>query len=87
MCGKPAHLALQPEIVQFGAMTQTPHQTVDESPKSPCVSSCAVSGRSGFCIGCGRRLIEIAGWSGFSDAEKRDVLAQLPARLAGMKPA
>jgi predicted Fe-S protein YdhL (DUF1289 family) len=52
------------------------------SPKSPCVSRCAVSGTTGFCIGCGRKLIEIAGWTGLSDDEKRAVLAQLPGRLA-----
>jgi len=35
---------------------------------------------SGLCEGCLRTLDEIAGWSAMSDAEKRAVLAQLPAR-------
>jgi predicted Fe-S protein YdhL (DUF1289 family) len=31
--------------------------------------------------------MEIGGWSGFSDNEKRAVLAQLPARLDSMQKA
>jgi predicted Fe-S protein YdhL (DUF1289 family) len=61
---------------------QSPTQ---DAVQSPCIQSCAVSGQTGFCIGCGRKLIEIAGWSGLSDADKRNVLAQLPARLDSMK--
>ena len=59
----------------------------DNSPKSPCRQACAVSARTNFCVGCGRKLMEIGGWSGFSDDEKRAVLAQLPDRLASMKQA
>jgi predicted Fe-S protein YdhL (DUF1289 family) len=44
-----------------------------------------VSARAGFCIGCGRKMSEIGGWSGFSDDEKRAVLAELPARLDSLK--
>jgi predicted Fe-S protein YdhL (DUF1289 family) len=35
---------------------------------------------TGLCEGCLRTLDEIAGWSAMSGAEKRAVLAQLPAR-------
>jgi predicted Fe-S protein YdhL (DUF1289 family) len=35
---------------------------------------------TGLCEGCLRTLDEIAGWSAMSDAGKRAVLAQLPAR-------
>jgi predicted Fe-S protein YdhL (DUF1289 family) len=59
----------------------------DDSLKSPCKRVCAVSARTNFCVGCGRKLIEIGGWSGFSDDEKRAVLAQLPARLDSMQKA
>jgi len=52
---------------------------------SPCIGICAVSARAGFCIGCGRKLAEIGGWRGLSDAEKQDVLDALPARLAAMQ--
>ena len=34
----------------------------------------------GLCEGCWRSLDEIAAWSAMSDAEKRAVLARLPAR-------
>ena len=38
---------------------------------------------SGFCTGCGRTLQEIGGWMGYSDAERRGIIALLPARLSG----
>jgi len=60
---------------------------IENSLKSPCRRVCAVSARTHFCVGCGRKLMEIGGWSGFSDEEKRAVLAQLPDRLASMKQA
>ena len=49
---------------------------------SPCIKVCAVSGRTGLCIGCGRTLKEIAGWAGMNEAERRAIMAELPARLA-----
>jgi predicted Fe-S protein YdhL (DUF1289 family) len=48
---------------------------------SPCISLCAVSGQTGFCIGCGRQLKEIAGWSSFSEDERAAIRAELPKRL------
>jgi predicted Fe-S protein YdhL (DUF1289 family) len=68
-----------------------PHQTASKTPaqetqnahpKSPCIGTCAVSARAGFCIGCGRQLKEIGGWTGLSADEKQQVIDQLPARLA-----
>jgi predicted Fe-S protein YdhL (DUF1289 family) len=56
-----------------------------DSIPSPCIRLCAVSARAGFCIGCGRNLKEIGDWSGFSDDEKRAVLAELPDRLTSLK--
>lgn len=50
-------------------------------PPSPCIGVCAVSGRTGFCLGCGRSMREIGEWSRLSAAEKRAVLKKLPARL------
>jgi predicted Fe-S protein YdhL (DUF1289 family) len=52
---------------------------------SPCIQLCAVSGKTGFCIGCGRNLSEIGNWSGFSDKQKADVIAKLPQRLENNK--
>ena len=49
---------------------------------SPCINICRMNERSGWCEGCGRTLEEIADWSAYSAAQKRAVLAQLPARFA-----
>jgi len=51
-----------------------------EEPASPCVDVCSIHPDTGFCRGCRRTLEEIAGWSAFSAAEKREVLARIEAR-------
>ena len=50
---------------------------------SPCVSICDVDPDTELCLGCGRSLDEIAGWIGFSDAERARIMAELPTRLDG----
>ena len=52
----------------------------DEDVASPCVNICRMNETSGYCEGCRRSLDEIACWSIFTPAEKRAVLALLPAR-------
>ena len=47
---------------------------------SPCVDVCRMDEHTGLCEGCRRTLDEIAGWSTFSDEQKRAVLAQLATR-------
>lgn len=47
---------------------------------SPCNNVCRMNPDTGLCEGCLRTLDEIAAWSAMGDAEKRSVLAQLPAR-------
>lgn len=55
----------------------------DASPvPSPCVSICQMNARSGLCSGCLRTIEEIAGWSRYSEAEKRAVWARLVERRA-----
>ena len=54
-------------------------------PKSPCIGVCAVSARTNFCIGCGRKLMEIADWQNLSAQQKQIVLEALPARLASIE--
>lgn len=49
---------------------------------SPCTGVCRLDARSGWCVGCGRSLDEIAAWGAASDDEKRRVLARLSARRA-----
>jgi len=53
-----------------------------EEVASPCINVCKMNPDSGLCEGCLRTLDEIAAWSSMSAAEKRAVLAQLPARSA-----
>ena len=48
---------------------------------SPCRKVCAVSGMTSLCVGCGRTLQEIGGWTKLSDAERAAVMAVLPERL------
>lgn len=59
----------------------------DGPPRSiatPCVKVCIVDGATSQCLGCGRKLSEIAAWTRFSDAERDAIMAQLSARLAQM---
>ena len=41
---------------------------------------------SGYCVGCGRTLDEIALWSVLDDDDKRAVWALLPARMVQLPP-
>ena len=52
---------------------------------SPCEKICSVDPNSGLCMGCGRNLSEIERWTKYSDAERQQVMAQLPARLEAMR--
>lgn len=54
---------------------------------TPCIKVCAVDGRSGHCLGCGRTLPEIARWSKLTDEERAAIMAELPARKAKADPA
>lgn len=50
--------------------------------QSPCVKVCAVDGRTGLCVGCGRTLKEIGGWVQLGEAGRQAVMDALPDRLA-----
>ena len=52
----------------------------EQEVASPCINVCRMDAASGYCEGCRRTLEEIASWSTYSAAEKRAVLALLPAR-------
>ena len=41
---------------------------------------------SGLCLGCFRTLTEIGGWTRFSDAERAQVMAELPSRRSRIAP-
>ncbi|HEY7666362.1 MAG TPA: DUF1289 domain-containing protein [Xanthobacteraceae bacterium] len=63
----------------------TPKRRLMADSASPCNKSCAVDPVSGLCIGCGRSLAEIAGWTGLRIDERARIAAQLPGRLAGLE--
>ena len=48
--------------------------------ETPCVNICLLDAAAGLCAGCGRTMEEIARWSALSDAERRAIMAALPAR-------
>jgi predicted Fe-S protein YdhL (DUF1289 family) len=48
--------------------------------ETPCIRICSIEHGSGLCIGCGRTLAEIAGWTRMSVDERRAIMAALPAR-------
>lgn len=54
--------------------------------KTPCIKVCVVDGESGLCMGCYRRLNEVAQWARFTDAERDAILADLPTRRALIRP-
>ena len=53
---------------------------------TPCIKVCAVDGESGLCLGCYRRLNEVAAWSRLTDAERDAILAELPDRRSLIRP-
>jgi len=55
--------------------------------KTPCIKVCVVDGSSGFCLGCGRTLNEIARWARMSEAERDQVMIGLPPRMETLKAA
>ncbi|MCX5514658.1 DUF1289 domain-containing protein [Kaistia algarum] len=49
---------------------------------TPCIKLCALDAERRACLGCGRTLAEIAGWSSFSDGERARIMTELASRLA-----
>ena len=54
--------------------------------ETPCIKICVLDAASGLCAGCGRSLDEIAEWAALGDAERKRVMAELPARMKKLKP-
>ncbi len=48
--------------------------------QSPCVKVCVIHPEERLCVGCLRSIDEIGRWSRMTDAERRAVLEDLPAR-------
>ena len=53
---------------------------------SPCTLICSIDMKTGFCVGCGRTGNEIAGWTGFTDDERVQLMDLLPIRLDTVEP-
>lgn len=49
--------------------------------ETPCVNICEIDRDAKICIGCGRTGEEISRWIGMTDAERRDIMSTLDARL------
>ena len=62
-------------------------RTAIEAPvRSPCVSICVLDpAGTNVCTGCGRTLDEVAAWSELTNAQRREVVARCPARLAALR--
>lgn len=52
-----------------------------EATRSPCVRMCTLDDDD-ICIGCGRSLEEIKGWSGYSEQTRVRLLLECRRRLA-----
>lgn len=54
--------------------------------KTPCIKVCVVDGESGLCLGCYRKLNEVAAWGRFTDTERDAIMAELPDRKRLIRP-
>jgi predicted Fe-S protein YdhL (DUF1289 family) len=66
--------------------TETPRPGPPPAIKTPCIKVCVVDGESGLCLGCYRKLNEVAAWTRFTDAEREAILADLPGRRSQIRP-
>jgi predicted Fe-S protein YdhL (DUF1289 family) len=68
-------------------MNDVSARTAPPAPiRTPCIKVCVVDGESGLCLGCFRKLNEVAGWARMSDAERDAILAELPDRRGLIRP-
>lgn len=54
--------------------------------KTPCIKVCVVDGESGLCMGCYRKLSEVAGWTKLTPEAREAVMSELPSRRALIRP-
>lgn len=53
--------------------------------ESPCILVCSIDDKTGYCFGCGRTRAEIGAWLDLAPQQRRNVMAELPARLASVE--
>ncbi|SPF76651.1 hypothetical protein ALP8811_01660 [Aliiroseovarius pelagivivens] len=51
---------------------------------SPCIKICVVHPEARICTGCYRSIDEIGGWSGMTDAERAQIMDELPTRKSSL---
>ncbi len=58
------------------------------SKETPCIAVCIIDPKTALCLGCGRTLPEIGGWSRMASIERLEIMAQLDTRMAeaGLAP-
>ena len=54
--------------------------------QTPCIKVCIVDGESGLCMGCYRKLSEVAAWGRFTDVERETIMADLADRRRMIRP-
>lgn len=47
---------------------------------TPCVGVCRLDAAGATCLGCRRTIVEIAGWSGMTAAERARIMQELADR-------
>ncbi|OIQ43015.1 MAG: DUF1289 domain-containing protein [Roseobacter sp. MedPE-SWde] len=52
--------------------------------QSPCINICVVHPEARICTGCYRSIDEITQWSKLSNAERLEVMQELPSRAANL---
>lgn len=52
---------------------------------TPCIKVCVMDEATGFCLGCGRKIEEIGGWSQMSDSQRIHIMEQLPDRIHALQ--
>jgi uncharacterized protein len=55
--------------------------------ESPCNQVCTIDAPTGYCIGCGRTLDEIAEWGDADDDRQSAILRNLPERISHLASA
>lgn len=52
---------------------------------SPCIKVCAIDGTTGWCLGCGRTLQEIAEWTRYTDQQRNSLMDDGKERLEELR--
>jgi predicted Fe-S protein YdhL (DUF1289 family) len=51
---------------------------------SPCIDICDLDAPNGTCLGCARNAREIACWGALDESDRREIMAELPARIKAL---